>query len=486
MSTGLPTNATRTGPRAAARERRGRRSGRGRDDSGMTRTSRDRGPTHTNARVGRSSTPPTGHTSRARVRSTPATRCTGRASVTATSVTGSCGDHLCGRRAAGWYDRPVSAPARPVLTGILALAALPAAATPVQAAAPAPAARAYILVNPETGETLAARNPDAMFPMASTTKIMTALVVVDAAGLDEIAVVPASAVRVGESSAALRAGEQISVRDLLAGLVVGSGNDAALTLATHVAGSEAGFVRMMNRRAAELGLRHTRFRNPHGLDQPGHRSSARDLAVMGRAFMAVPELRRLAGLRRTTIPGPDGVGRRPLESHNLLLDLLPEADGVKTGNTDDAGYTLVAHAARRPLGVELYGVVLGSPSEARRAADMRRLLVWGFRQYARVELVGAGEMFARVPMRDRSGVRVDVLADGPPLRVPVRLGRPVRETVVVPAEVVGGVRRGQPLGRVTVRQGETVLGTRNLVAAADVSGPGVLDRLRAGVGSLLP
>jgi len=370
--------------------------------------------------------------------------------------------------------------------GPLVVAAALVSAAPAVAAVPAPAGRAYLLVDPDTGETLAGRNADVQLPMASTTKMMTALVVVENADLDEEVGVPASATRVGESSSALVPGERIAVRDLLTGLVVGSGNDAAIALAVHVSGSERGFVRLMNRRAAALGLRGTRFANPHGLDAPGHRSTVRDLVALGRAYMAVPVLRDLAARRRASIPGPRGVGRRPLVSRNALLAILPEADGIKTGNTDGAGYALVAHARRPGLGVQLYAAVIGAPSEERRARDMRRLLLWGFARYGRAELVPSGALYGMLPVRGRPGVTVPLRAEGPPLRAAIRIGRPVRETVVAPGDVVGPVVRGQPLGRVTLRQGAVVLGERPLVAGADAGGPGMWDRVRDLVGDVVP
>lgn len=360
------------------------------------------------------------------------------------------------------------------------------AAAPALAAAPAPDARAYILVNPDTGEVLAARNPDVRLPMASTTKMMTALVVVANSDPDETAVVPPAAAAVGESSAGLVAGERLRIRDLLTGLMIGSGNDAAITLAQHVAGSQGGFVGMMNARARSLGLTRTHYANPHGLDAPGHHTSVRDLVTLGEAVMARPELRAIVRNRRGSFPGPNGVGTRYVQSKNTLLDIDPDADGIKTGDTDGAGYALAAHARRAHLGVQLYGALIGAPSEQARARDMKRLLDWGFRQYASVALTAPGTVVARLPMRHRDGVGVDVAVGGAVLRAPVRLGRPVTETYSLPTAVTGDVRRGQALGRMVVRQGDRVLGTRTLVAAADVQGPGLLDDLRAGVGGIIP
>lgn len=322
--------------------------------------------------------------------------------------------------------------------------------------------------------------------MASTTKMMTALVAVERSRPEEQVRVTASAAAVGESSAELVAGERLRMRDLLSGVLIASGNDAATAVADAVGGSDAGFVRLMNARAVSLGLRNTHFANPHGLDAPGHYSSARDLATIGEALMGVPELRALVANRTAVIPGPDGRGRRLLESHNLLLDIDPDADGIKTGQTDGAGYSLVAHATRTRLGVDLYAVILGSTGETQRARDAKRLLDWGFRQYARPVLVDRGRPMVRVAVRDRPGVTLLLRSGGTPMRATIRLGRPVRQAVEAPAEVVAPVVKGQVVGRVVIRQDGRVLGTRPLVADADVDGPGIMERLRSGISALFP
>jgi D-alanyl-D-alanine carboxypeptidase (penicillin-binding protein 5/6) len=367
----------------------------------------------------------------------------------------------------------------------LAVGGLALGPTAAAAPVPTPDATAYILVNPASGEVLAARAPDRALPMASTTKIMTALVAMERARPDQLATVPPEATAVGESSAGLVDGERLSVAHLLAATLVGSGNDAAVTLADFVGGSQAAFVRLMNRRAAQLGLRHTHFANAYGLDQAGHHASPRDLVTLARAAMRYARFRRLVAGRTALIPGPFGEGVRRLESKNDLLDIDPDADGVKTGETDGAGYALVAHARRPGLGVELYAAMIGEPTEAARARDARRLLDWGFRQYARPTLVAAGQAFGSAPVRDRPGVRVVVRARAP-LRAPVRLGQPLRAMVVLPAELRAPIGAGQTVGSVVVREGGRVVGRRDLVAAASVRAPSLVDRLRAGWDRLLP
>jgi serine-type D-Ala-D-Ala carboxypeptidase (penicillin-binding protein 5/6) len=350
---------------------------------------------------------------------------------------------------------------------------------------PAVSAAAYIVIDPATGEVLAERAPDRELPMASTTKIMTALVVLETADLDDRVTVPPRAVAIGESTGDLVAGESLTVRDLLIALLVPSGNDAAVALAEGVAGSERAFVALMNRRAEALGLTGTRFANPHGLDAPGHHSTVRDLVRLGREAMRDPVFRGIVTRRRATIPGPGGVGERAYVTGNGLLDLDPEADGIKTGMTDGAGYTLVAHSRRRALGVQLYAAMIGSPSGERRALDAQRLLDFGYAHYARATLVAADAVVGRAPVDDRPGTDVPYRAASA-LSAAIRLGVPVTETIVAPTQLRAPVTAGEVVGTITLRQGDRVLGRRELLATRSASEPGVWDRVRAGIGSLIP
>jgi len=368
---------------------------------------------------------------------------------------------------------------------VLAALASVISAPVARAAPPTVAATAYILVNPATGETLAQRSPDRELPMASTTKIMTALVVLERADLDDRVIVPAAAAAIEGSSGDLVTGESLSVRDLLTALLVPSGNDAAVALAQGVGGSQAAFVELMNARAARLGLTETHYANPHGLDATGHHSSVSDMARLAEVAMRDPVFRSIVASRRARIPGPGGRGVRVYESENELLDIDPDADGIKTGMTDGAGYALVAHARRSRLGVQLYAALIGAPSSYSRARDAKRLLDWGFSQYASAALVPANAVLGRVPVDGRPGVEVPYRASAS-LNAPIRLGQAISETLVAPAEVRGPVAAGQVLGTVTLRQGSHVLGRRDLVAAESAAGPGLWDHVRSGVGNLIP
>ena len=353
------------------------------------------------------------------------------------------------------------------------------------AAPPPVTARAYILVNPATQEVLAARRPDVRLPMASTTKLMTALVTLERAKLGDIVVVPKAATAAGGSSSGLVPGERLPVRTLLKGLMVASGNDASVALAFHVGrGSEARFVAMMNREAKQLGLANTHYANPHGLDHPRHYSTVRDMVTLGEQAMEFPVIRNVVRRRVAFIPGPGGRGTRRLESENDLLAIDRDADGVKTGHTDGAGYALVAHATRASNGTELYAAMIGSPSRAQRARDAKRLLDWGFAQYVRVVPLRAGRVVVRVPVRDRPGVTVPLTVDRT-LTVSIHSGRTLRRALVVPAEIVGPLAAGTVVGEVAIKDGGRVLGTRKLVLAEAVNGPSIAERIRSGLGRLV-
>ena len=372
------------------------------------------------------------------------------------------------------------------LWSLLAAGTIAAASAAGAVAVPPPvSARAFVLLNPDSEEVLLDRAPDRRLPMASTTKIMTAIVTLERTRLTDTVVVPRAAVSAGGSTSGLVAGERLTVRTLLTGLMIASGNDASIALATHVGrGSEARFVGYMNAEAKVMGLANTRFANPHGLDQKGHYSTVHDLVSLGERGFQYPLLRQVVGRRVATIPGPGGRGTRRLESENDLLAIDPEADGIKTGHTDGAGYALVAHAKRRSNGVELYAALIGASSRSQRARDAKRLFDWGFAQYLRLEPLRAGQVVLRIPVRDRPGVTAAVTVDQP-LSTTIRLGRKLRRTIVAPAEIVGPHAAGEIVGEVTITEGSRVIGTRQLVLAEPVDGPSITERIRSGIGRLL-
>ena len=333
---------------------------------------------------------------------------------------------------------------------------------------PAVKARAVLVADASSGEVLYARDADRRLPMASITKIMTALLTLERADPDDVVTVGDSAPAIGESTIHLRPGERLPVRDLLAAALVQSANDAAFALAAHVGGSVERFVRLMNRRARELGLEDTRYVRPDGLDVPRHYSSASDALTLAQAAMEHRLFRRIVKQRDPRI-----AGGRVLHTWNDLLRAFPGTIGVKTGHTDAAGWSQVAAATRD--GVTMYAVVLGGPTRARRNADLVALLDWAFGRYGRVPLVEAGRRYGTAPV-PFSDERLGLVAMRGASAV-VRLGRPLVERVVVPAAVELPVERGQPLGYVVVSDRGRVITRRPLVAARAIEEPGFGERV---------
>lgn len=242
---------------------------------------------------------------------------------------------------------------------------------------PDTSAAAVVLMEQESGEVLFCKNADEPMPIASITKIMTGLLAAERCDPDETVTVQPEWLAVEGSSMGLRAGEAYRVEDLLYGLMLASGNDAAVALACHMEGSVSAFADAMNARAAELGMRGTHFRNPHGLTQEGHYSTARDMGILACAAMDNPRFAAVAGSRTAQAEG------RTLRNHNRLLWDYPGALGVKTGFTDAAGRTLVSCARREDM--TLVCVTLNDPCDWK---DHTALLDWGFSAYT-VERTGS-------------------------------------------------------------------------------------------------
>ncbi|MGQ9535948.1 MAG: D-alanyl-D-alanine carboxypeptidase family protein [Actinomycetota bacterium] len=269
-------------------------------------------------------------------------------------------------------------------------------------------ARAGILVEATTGEVLWEKNPDLELPIASTTKIMTAVVTLENSALDERVTVSEKASSTGESSAWLEKGEVLTVNQLLHALMVQSANDAAVALAEHVGGSVEAFVEMMNEKAAALGAAHTHFTNPHGLDEKGHYSSARDLALIAAHAMRNPVFRKLVVADGYQIPWPGRPYNRVMVNHNMFLKLYPYATGIKTGYTAGAGKCLVAAAEKG--GRELISVVLNGGESY--WDQTIRLMDYGFENFARVQYAYAGEPLAEVEVGDFPRKRVEAIPSG--------------------------------------------------------------------------
>src|SRR5215211_2011134 len=301
--------------------------------------------------------------------------------------------------------RPVVPPREPgaALQGSVAAAHRPGAASqgaqvlPVagQAAVAPPrvVARAAILADEATGQVLFERNAGVGRAMASTTKVMTALLALERLDEDRVVVVGAGPPKVGEESLRLRKGERLTVRQLLLGLLVKSANDAAVALAEAVDGSEAAFVRRMNRKAATLRLTATHYVTPYGLDRPGHQTSARDLARLWEVAMRRADFRALVATRAARLPGGP-LSLRRFVTTNQLLGSYRWMVGGKTGFTNRAGRCLVASASRG--GRRLVAVAMGTPNAF---ADVRALFEYGFSKYVRARLAQRGQPMSLAPGR---------------------------------------------------------------------------------------
>ncbi len=362
-----------------------------------------------------------------------------------------------------------------LVAGVLCSAA-PAAAQAAQAARPAPApavaAPSAIVVEDTTGAVAHAKGADQRRPIASATKLMTALLTLERAKLSDT--LPAARYQplAVESKLGLRAGEELTVADLLRGLLLESANDAAVTLAEGVGGSRTAFVRDMNERARELRLARTRFVDPIGIGA-GNVSSARDLASLTR------RLRRHAFFRRTVARAgvvlESGSVPRTVSNRNTLVSRRL-VDGVKTGHTARAGWVLVGSGRKgsgRKRRIQVISVVLGAPSEAARNEDTLELLEWGVRRFRVSSPVTEGRQFASVPIRYRRGARLPLVAGGDVRRVVARGQRPRARIVGIPSEVAGPVRRGQRFGTVEVYVGSRRIGRAPLVASAALPEAGV-------------
>ena len=260
------------------------------------------------------------------------------------------------------------------------------------------AEKAYSL-DAVSGRVLFDKNADSRSLIASTTKIMTALVVCERCNVLDRMRIPKEAVGIEGSSMYLREGEVLTIQELLYGLMLSSGNDAAVALAIYCGGTVEGFVELMNDKARLLGLRNTHFENPNGLDSPGHYSTARDLAVLAAYAMENPVFCKTVSAKTVT------VGDRYLRNHNKLLWMVEGADGVKTGFTRAAGRALVSSATRD--GRRIIAVTLNDPNDWQ---EHQALLEEGFARFHVQRVVTAGDRIGELEVAGGDGGRVEILA----------------------------------------------------------------------------
>ncbi len=254
-------------------------------------------------------------------------------------------------------------------------------------------ARAAVLIDAADGNVLYAKNAGERLPMASTTKIMTAIVAIESADIDMIVEIPPAAVGVEGSSVYLYKGERLTLSDLLYALMLGSANDAATAIAIAVGGDIEGFAALMNDKAAELGLSDTHFKNPHGLDATDHYTTALDLALLSAYALKNETFAKIVSTKKTTIPLNGSEGVRLLINHNRMLRSYEGAVGVKTGFTRRSGRCLVSAAVREGLG--LVAVTLRASDDWN---DHRKMLDYGFSSYVSLNLAEEGGYDLTMPV----------------------------------------------------------------------------------------
>ncbi|HKG37937.1 MAG TPA: D-alanyl-D-alanine carboxypeptidase family protein [Conexibacter sp.] len=364
---------------------------------------------------------------------------------------------------------------------LLAVVAVPAAAElPAPPSLSAPSAAVF---ETSTGRPVFGRAAGQRRLIASTTKMMTALLAAASVRLDRVCTAPPYAAGPLETQIGLRAGERMRVRDLLRAVLLPSANDAAATLAICVSGSRTAFVARMNARARQLGLDHTHFSTPIGLDDAGNYSTAADLARLAIAARDDAFLRQTMDLRSAVLRSGDHT--RTVVNRNTLVQQVPWVDGVKTGHTNAAGYILVASGTR--AGTTFVATVLGDPSEEARNADALALLKWSFASFRVATPVTRGAVYARPAVKHRPDDHIDVIA-ARDVRELLRRDVRVRLVIDVPKELEGPLPRRAVVGSATVRANGRAIARVPLVTRVAVPEVGLLEqagRALDGPGSLI-
>ena len=342
-------------------------------------------------------------------------------------------------------------------------------------------AEAAVVMDADSGRLLYAQNPDKRLANASTTKIMTALLTLEQPDQDRYFTVDSDAIQVEGTTMGLQPGDSVTLHQLAAGMLLPSGNDAANAVAVEIAGSEEAFVRLMNQRAAELGLENTQYRNPSGLDAEGHYSSARDLATLAAHALENEDFADIVSKQEIRMAFGNPPYNRSLYTTNKLLERYPYAIGVKTGYTDDAGLCLVTAAEKD--GTRLIIVTLNGKDDVN---THMRLYEHFFPLLARVDLSGFTEGLS-VPVT--GGTRDSVAAvpaAEPEAALLEREYDELTREVELPQFVYAPVQAGQVLGEIRLLSGDKVVWQSALVADSDVP---ALTRERQGIlefiGSLL-
>lgn len=365
----------------------------------------------------------------------------------------------------------------------LALAEPALGPSPAWKVAPAPgvSAGAAVVVDWKTGRVLFQRDAFSQRAPASTTKVLTAILALERAKMTDKVTISKRAAYTGGSSMYIKPGEVYSMHDLLYGLLLRSGNDAATAIAEHVAGSVEEFAVLMNAKAKSVGALKSNFVNPHGLTDARHYSTAYDLAMITRYALQNETFRSIVAVRETPLTFEYLNRDVVLHNTNRLLRMMPDADGVKTGTTAAAGACLIASATRDDQ--KLVAVVLRAGN---RWNDAAKLLEWGFTNFRLATLGAPGEVVVEAPVRDGRTLSVPLALASELSTVLPRTGGAIPKVdLQVQTGIEAPIKRGQPLGRAAVVEDGKVLAEAMLTAAADVPKATWLDKLYRGLMPLL-
>lgn len=339
-------------------------------------------------------------------------------------------------------------------------------------------AKSAILMERSTGTVLFEHDADKQMPPASITKVMTLLLVFEAmdAGkftMETEIVASEHACSMGGSQIWLEPGETFTVNELLKAAAISSANDACVALGEAVSGSEETFVELMNERAAELGMKNTVFKNCTGLDAEGHLSTARDIAIMSAELLRHPEIKNYSTVWMDSLRS----GKTELTNTNRLVRFYKGCTGLKTGSTDGAGCCLSASAERD--GMELISVTLGSPNTDERFAAGRKLLDYGFANFALVKMTPPEEYLAPIPVAHGTAETVQPICEEPAAFL-LKKGQEagVEQSVYLPEKLEAPVKAGDVLGRVTVTLSGGEIGGYDIVSAEDVPRMGLFEALK--------
>lgn len=334
-------------------------------------------------------------------------------------------------------------------------------------------AKSAILMEEATGNILYESNPDERLPIASVTKVMTMLLIMEAVdsgkiSLDDMVTVSENAMSYGGSTMFLETGEQLTVNDMLKGIAVASANDGCVAMAEHLAGSESAFVDMMNEKAKELGMENTHFMNTNGLDEEDHYSSARDVAIMSRELMKHETIFNYTSIWMDTLRG----GKFQLANTNKLIRFYDGANGLKTGSTSKALCCLSAAAKRNDM--QLIAVVLGAPTSAERFASAKSLLDYGFANYAVNTQITAGDEVQKIAVEKGVDKEVGVVA-GDSCSTLVKKGQEdnITKEIKIDETITAPIEAGQKIGTMTISRDSEVIADIDLNASSAVEKKGI-------------